>query len=85
MLQRLAAPDAVCAIDVYLEREAEYKNARRQALATCGRLRGDTDSDARRSLRRTVRQVAGGGVPAPLPDNPEMTPFLDVLAQAQKD
>ena len=48
MLQILAAPDAVEAIDRYLEREAAYKDARRQALAALGRLRDEAVGDALR-------------------------------------
>ena len=85
MLQKLAAPGAVSAIDRYLEFESAYKHARQQALAVCGRLRDEAVGDDFRSLRRAARQIAKGNTPAGLSDIEEMEPLLDALTRARDE
>lgn len=85
MLQKLAAPDAVAAIDTYLHHDAAYGDARRQTLTLCRRLLGDADGDARRSLRRAERQIAVGGAADLLAGIPEMKPLLDILTRTQAE
>ena len=85
MLEKLAAPDAVSAIDRYLDCETAYKDARRRALAACGRLRDEAVGDAFRLVRRAARQIAKGRAPASLSDIPEMKPLLDALTRARDE
>jgi hypothetical protein len=85
MLQMLAAPGAVSAIDRYLDRETAYKDARRQALGALGRLRDEAVGDVLRSLRRAARQIAKGNGPAALDDIAEMKPLLDALTRARAE
>jgi hypothetical protein len=85
MLQILAAPDAVAAIHRYLDGEAAFKDARRQALAACGRLRDEAVGDAVRVLRRAARQIAKGNTPAVPSDFAEMKPLLDSLTRARDE
>jgi hypothetical protein len=85
MLQKLTAPDAVSAIDRYLDCETAYKDARRRALAACGRLRDEAVGDALRLVRRAARQIAKGNAPTSLSDNPEMKPLLDALTRARDE
>lgn len=83
MLQKLAAPEAVGAIDLYLEHETAHEEARQRALASCKRLLDELDGDARRSLKHAARQIFKGGASGPLPDIPEMKPLLDALTRRE--
>ena len=88
MLEKLAAPDAVRAIDLYLDREAAYKDARHRALAARHRLLNQSDEldrEALKSLRRAGRQILKDLAPDPLPDFPEMNPLLEALGRAREE
>ncbi len=85
MLEKLAAPAAVSAIDLYLEREAAYKEARHLALAARDRLLKESDRDARKSLKRAGRQILQNLAADPLPDFPEMNLPLEALGRAQDE
>ena len=84
MLEKLAAPDAVAAIEKYLESEIAFEDVRRRALATCGRLIKDSDGDVRKSLKRARRQMAKDRAPASLSDIPDMKPLLDAVERARE-
>ena len=85
MLDKLAAPDAVRAIDSYLDAKPHTKEARQSALSTRDRLLRESDGVARRTLKRVGRQILKDRVPDPLSDVPEMKPLLDALGRARDE
>ncbi len=83
MLDSLAAPEAVAAIDRFIGCEAAYDEARRRALALCNRMLKESEGVTRKPLWRALRRISKGRVPDPLPDTPEMEPILDAFARAR--
>lgn len=87
MLEPLAAPDAVSAVDKLIDRKAVYDQAVDQAQVRCRQLLKNPTGDTRAPLRRVLRQLTKGRAPNPLPDLPALKSSLEtlVLTTCQKD
>jgi hypothetical protein len=84
MLEKLAAPTAVTAIDNFIDLKDAYDDARHRALAQCSLLLKGSDDATRKPLRRARQQISKGRTPDPLPEFPEMKPLLDAFNLARE-
>lgn len=82
MLEQLAAPEAVAAIDHLIAKKISFDEALHQAESQCRHLFEGSSDTARKALRRLLRQLSKERAPDPLPGLPEMDASLEALARA---
>jgi hypothetical protein len=72
MLEPLAAPEALEAIDHLLARERELEAARSALADSCGSVLRGKRNLPRAAIRKLLRRIKSGRVPEPIPELPEI-------------
>jgi hypothetical protein len=85
LLERIAAPEAVQAVEALFACEAQEGAAREQAVQACMGGRDSAKEAAGKVWSRAAKRIAKGGLPEPSAETADLAPLIERLARAQEE